>query len=102
MLERTLQLKPETKLEVAKKQEQQKKLVLLEKFYPKVKDGSVFRYDKETGAIEKAKFEEFETYKIGVSNETQLVIVPNSIYVEALNVKNAKRRVLKQKVILVT
>ena len=48
---------------------------------------------------QKATFEENTTYVIGGSNDSKLHINPNCIYVEALNLKNAIKRLKRGDII---
>lgn len=79
----------------AKKQE----FSLLRKYRMTIDGGKIFRYCLATGHLFHAEYKKNDTFVINGTNNKELVIVPGSLYVEALNYRNAMKRVQKGKVI---
>ena len=65
---------------------------LVDKFVPKIDGGKIFRYDLITGKVSLVDFRKNEDYVLGGENRPQLDMEKNSLYVEAINLKNAIRK----------
>lgn len=64
--------------------------------------GSVFEYDLETELITKVEFVFDDVIEIGVKPKRRINTNPNCLYVEALNLRNAKKHLRKGNIFLST
>lgn len=90
-----LNIKTETRIEVSVKQKKQIEHELVGNIIPH--DGhTIWRINKKTLEIEKAKFSNTE-YKFGEKQKKEIIIVDEYAYVSALNKKNALKKFHKGK-----
>lgn len=89
---------PKDKIENVKQVEVQKQLQLAGRVIPQ-RGHTLFEYDKVTGTVVKAEFEEVKDVKFGASKSPwkqvttkKVVRRENCIYVSALNLKNALKK----------
>ena len=80
------------KIEVKKKQEKEITLLNSER---KIKGLRLYEYDKKTGLIVSAEYQQNETFVIGQDAESKVHIKPGCIYVQAMNKENALKKVRK-------
>lgn len=81
-----------TDIEIAVQKKQQQEYRKLGDYTPSIDGYTIFEYNKEAKTITPASFRANETYKIGEDNRPILDVKKGCIYVEALNVKNAVKR----------
>lgn len=86
-------------IEIAIQKKQQQEYKLIGSYIPKIDGFKIFQYNKETREFSPAKFRESETFVIGGSNGRKLDIEKGCVYVEALNEKNALKRLRRGDVI---
>jgi hypothetical protein len=80
-------------ISIEKRQEQESKIERVGQLKPQ-KGHTVFQYNTKTGAITKAVFEEDLPYAFGKQNK-RIIVEDGCIYVSALNLKNAAKKVAK-------
>jgi hypothetical protein len=90
-------IKVDVELVVNKNQE--KRYSLIGSYKPRIDGGYVFRYCIETKTIQKAEYKTSDTIKLDGKPSKTLIVKKNSIYVEALNEKNAMKRIKKGNII---
>lgn len=86
-------------IEIAVQKKQQQEYRKLGDYAPTIDGYTIFEYDKEAKTILPASFRTNETYVIGEENRPILDVKKGCTYVEALNVKNAIKRLKCGKVI---
>lgn len=86
-------------IEIAVQKKQQQEYRKLGDYKPSIDGYTIFEYDKEAKTIMPASFRENETYVIGKENRPILDVKKGCIYVEALNVKNAVKRLKRGDII---
>jgi len=79
-------------IEIAVQKKQQQEYRKLGDYTPTIDGYTVFEYDKEAETILPASFRTSEVYVIGGENRPILDVKKGCTYVEALNVKNALKR----------
>lgn len=88
----------EIEISIQKRQQQEYKLIA--SHVPKIDGYKVFQYNKETREFSVAKFRQNETFVLGGNNNPKLDIEKGCVYIEALNEKNALKRLRRGDVIL--
>ncbi len=86
-------------IEIAVQKKQQQEYRKLGDYTPTIDGYTIFEYDKEAKTILPASFRTNETYVIGGENRPILEVKNGCIYVEALNIKNALKRLKRGDVI---
>lgn len=86
-------------IEIAINKKQQKELTLLKSHKPRIDGYSIFEYDKQQKTLSKASFIETTEYHIDGTNNLKLHVKPGCAYVEALNEKNAIKRLKRGDII---
>lgn len=89
-------------IEIAIQKRQQQEFKKIDEYSPKIDGYSIFEICKSTGNIKIAELTTNTDYVLGGVNRSKLVIKPNCIYVEALNVKNAVKRLIRGDIIRTT
>lgn len=87
----TRHIKPEVEQVI----KDQKERTFIGCYRPKVKGGRIYRYDMSTGTMHQAELKVSETK----GERSKIHMVPESIYIEALNKRNAFKRLIKGKII---
>lgn len=82
-----------------KKQQEWK---LLGDYTPKIDGGTIFEYNRETREFKPAQFRTSDLFVIGSANRPKLYTKKGMIYVEALNISNAAKRLRRGDIILKT
>lgn len=90
------QITPDQELVVTKQKQQEYNL--LGKYVPRIDGGVIWEYDPATDKMERATFQTSTDYVIGAAVGKKLHVVKNRIYVEAINEKNARKRVKNGKI----
>ena len=90
------QITPDQELVVTKRKQQEYNLI--DKYVPRIDGGVIWEYDPATDKMERATFQRTTDYVIGMSENKKLHIVKGRIYVEAINEKNARKRVRQGKI----
>jgi len=67
---------------------------------PTIDGGSIYIFDPKTGILGKAKINEPDAAPIAGQAKKRLDLQPGCHYVEALNLKNAKKRLLAGKIFI--
>jgi hypothetical protein len=80
------------RLEMKKQQEKELTLVGTER---KQKGLTLFEYDKATCKIEPAEYETTDVFVLGMEAQSKVNVRPNCIYIQAMNKKNALKKVRK-------
>ena len=86
-------------IEIAVQKKQQQEYRKLGEYTPKIDGYNIFEYDKEAKTILPASFRTNETYAIGEENRPILDVKKGCAYVEALNIKNAIKRLKRGEII---
>lgn len=86
-------------LEINVAVKEEKELKFLGTYRKKINGGKFYRYCKKENKMFQAEYKKEETYKIGQPNQHKLVVKKDSIYIEALNIKNDIKRLRKGKII---
>ena len=86
-------------VEIAVQKKQQQECRKLGEYTPHIDGYTIFEYDKEAKTILPASFRANETYVIGGQNRPILDVKKGCVYVEALNMKNAIKRLKRGDVI---
>lgn len=81
------------------KKKQQKEYKLLGSYRPKIDGGKIFQFNPQTELVTEAIFRESDKFVLGKRNNKKLDVVKGCYYVEALNMKNAIKRLKKGKVL---
>lgn len=88
-----------TEIEIAVKKKQQQEYRKLGDYTPKIDGYTIFEYDKEAKTILPASFRTYDVYVIGGANRPILDVKKGCVYVEALNKKNALKRLKRGDII---
>ena len=91
-----------TESEIIQSVDQKKELSKLGSYRRRIDGGRIYRFDRKSNTMILADYKEEDTYDPDESNRAKLVIEKNSIYIEALNKKNAYKRLIKGKIICAT
>jgi len=78
---------------------QEKEYSLIGNHLKTIDGGKIFEYNLETGEFKEAIFNFPDVYILFGDNNPQLDVNPNCCYVEAINMKNAKKRLLRGDII---
>jgi hypothetical protein len=82
---------------------EQKEYKFLGHYRRTIKGGRLFAYDIETGVMAEVEVKKSDVVAAnGVPGRDAVYVEKGKIYVEALNLKNAIRRLLNKKIIVVT
>ena len=92
----------EERLDIEVKAEQEKKYQKLGSYRPMIDGGKIFEYNISTGELIEAIYEETDIITLGMSGKRKLLTKKGCLYVEALNKKNAIKRMKRGTVILTT
>lgn len=68
----------------------------LDEFTPKIDGGKIFRQNLETLEVQEVEYQTSPDYVLGSSNNPKLHLEPGCAYVEAINIKNAKKKFAKK------
>jgi len=70
----------------------------------KIDGGKVFRYDIANNKLTPAEYELIDTLDLNkkTTAKHKLSIKPDSVYIEALNLKNAFKRLMKRKIMFIS
>lgn len=82
--------------------EQQQEYKLLGAYLPQIDGGTIFEFNRETKELKKAVFRHSDEYRLGEINAPKLDVNKGCIYVEALNLTNAVKRLKNGKFVIVT
>jgi len=90
------------KIEIAiqKKQQIEKKIVA--RHLSRIDGGKMWCYNREAKELTEAKFYETPNFYTHKPNQKRIDITPNCVYVEAINKKNALRRIQQGKVAFIS
>lgn len=86
-------------IEIAIQKRQQSEYKLLGSFVPKIDGYTVFEFDSATRQFSPATYRVSENYVLGGSNNKKLDVKKGCVYVEALNEKNALKRLKRGDII---
>lgn len=92
---RIAELEFQNKIEVSVNQKQQKEYKLIGSYVPKIDGYRIFEYNFETKVLRPAQFRMSDTYILGGVNKKILDANKGCVYIEALNEKNALKRLLR-------
>lgn len=81
-----------TDIEISVNKKQQQEYKKLGEYTPSIDGYAIFEYNRETKSLNPATFRQSDVYVIGGTNRPILETSPNCVYVEALNEKNAIKR----------
>jgi hypothetical protein len=76
--------------------------VYLDTIRRKIKGGKIFVYEPKSRILGVAKIDAAENYKVGESNRGKIMLMGGCAYIEALNIKNAKRKLQSGNVLFYT
>lgn len=79
-------------IEIVVQQKQQQEYKKVGEHQLSIDGGTIFQYNRITRQFTKAKFRESDTYVFGGDNRKKIDIEKDCIYIEALNEKNALKR----------
>ena len=68
----------------------------------RIDGGKIFVFSFETGSLKEAEFEQPKEFNVSGANNPKLMLLKNCAYVEALNLKNAKKRLYSGKIMFRT
>ena len=85
----------QNKIEVSVNKKQQKEYKLIGSYVPKIDGYRIFEYNLETKVLRPAQFRTSYTYILGGTNKKILDANKGCVYIEALNEKNAVKRLLR-------
>lgn len=88
-----------TDIEIAVQKKQQQEYRKLGDYTPRIDGYTIFEYDKEAKKIAPASFRTNDTFIIGQENRPILDVKKGCVYVEALNIKNALKRLRRGDII---
>lgn len=83
--------------EIEIRAEQRKEYKKLGEYRPKIDGGKLYAYNRQTRVLSEATYTDSTTYDLTGSNRKTLHVEPDSIYVEAINTKNALKHITKGK-----
>lgn len=86
-------------IEIAIQKRQQQEYKLIGSYVPKIDGYTIFQYNKETKEFSVAEFRQSDTYVIGGNNGRKLDVKKGCVYIEALNEKNALKKLKRGDVI---
>lgn len=84
-------------IEIVQKKQAEKHYKKLGDFTITIDGGKLFCYDKKKNEITEATYRTNDVFIVGENNNPKLDVTPDCIYIEALNVVNAKKRLIKGK-----
>lgn len=90
------------KIEIAIQKKQQVEKRIVAKHLSRIDGGKMWCYNRETKEISEANFYETPNYYIHKPNDKRIDITPNCVYVEAINKKNALRRIQLGKIAFIS
>lgn len=96
----TADLHDKIEIAIQKKQQIEKKVVA--KHLSRIDGGKMWCYNRETKEIKEAVFMPETNFYIHRANDKRIDITPNCVYVEAINKKNALRRIQQGKVAFIS
>jgi len=85
------------KIEIAIQKKLQVEKKIVGQYLPKVDGGKIFVYNRDTKTMNEVTYSHspnFYTHKV---NEKRIDITPNCVYIEAINIENAYRKLLSGK-----
>ncbi len=86
-------------IEISVNKSQHKEYRKIGDYQPKIDGYVIFEYNKESGDLSPASFRQNTTYEIGGKNRRVLDVNPGCVYIEALNERNAIKRLARGDVI---
>lgn len=84
-----------TDIEISIQKKQEHEYTLLGKYKPKIDGYRIFEYNPKTKEIKEANLKDNDVFVIGKENKRRIDIEQGMYYIEALNKKNALKRLLR-------
>ena len=93
------EIKSADKLVIEEKARQTKEFKKIGSYCPRIDGGSIYEYDIHSGRLGPAEYKKTDIFVVGGSNRQKLIVKKDCVYLEALNVKNAFKRLKAGKII---
>lgn len=84
-------------IEIVCEQRKNEERTRVAQYAPKINGGVVFEYNRKTREMKPAVFRHSKTFDLMGNNNPQLDTTPNCLYIEAVNIDNAHKRLTKGK-----
>lgn len=88
------------KIEINVKKQQEQEYKHIGRYKPQIDGYKIFKFNKETREISLATYREDDTFVLGGANKKKLDLEKGHVYVEAINMKNAIKRLINGKIII--